>query len=313
MLCLLSPTKTLAEATCPRLLAGTHPENALAGPRAMLLKRCQALKKSDIKSSMKISDALAELNYKRFQGFEAQPVYSAGFLFDGPAFQKLHVKDFTKEQLAKLNHSLCILSGLYGFLRPDEGMQPYRLEMGTKLAVDGVQNLYQFWAKHGLTAAIAAFAKDQQAEIVLNCASQEYSKAVDFDQLRESGLNVVDVTFKAAGGRLASVYGKQARGMMVRFVAKKNPSKIEDLHAFTGDGHFQYNAKVSTSTNLVFERHMKPVGPGDDEAVGMAPISPKPKLKKQSASGDKRKKKKKEEEEEKEENPKRKRRKNGGN
>ena len=148
-------------------------------------------------------------------------------------------------------------------------MQPYRLEMGTKLEVDGSKNLYEFWKEHGLTKQVAELASSEQ-RCILNCASQEYSKVLDFKELRNEGLQVVDIVFQGAnGGRMASVFAKQARGMFVRYVAKAKPSSIEALQGFTGDGHFVF-ASQSDDTKLVFERHATPQSEGDEALWGGA-------------------------------------------
>lgn len=270
-LCLLSPTKALAEKSCKEFTSSsTHSAiAALSKPRSILLERAQELKQSEIKSMMKLSDSLAKLNYDRYQSFAEQPTYPAGWLFDGPSFQKLNVHDFSDEELDRLDSSLCILSGLYGFLRPKDPMQPYRLEMGTRLEVDGSKNLYEFWKEHSLTKQVAELASNEKS-CILNCASQEYSKVIDFKELRKEGLQVVDVVFQAAnGGRMASVYAKQARGMFVRYVAKENPMSMEALQGFTGDGHYVF-ASQSDENKLVFERHATPQSEGDEALWGGA-------------------------------------------
>lgn len=273
-LCLLSPTKSLAEKSCKELSKSAHhisPIAALSNPRSILIQRAEELKKSELKSLMKLSDNLADLNYQRFQNFEDQPQYPAGWLFDGPSFQKLNIKDFDKKELDRLDSSLCILSGLYGFLRPSDPMQPYRMEMGTRLSIDEeTKNLYEFWKRHELTKHVSMLALPSSDDTstnrcILNCASQEYSKVLNFDELRaDHGVKVLDVVFQAAnGGRMASVYAKQARGMFVRFVAKANPSTLEELQEFTGDGHYVF-ASQTEDNQLIFERHATPQGKGDE-------------------------------------------------
>jgi hypothetical protein len=264
-LCLLSPTKQLAEKSCPKLL----PKNvsllptrvkALESPRSVLLKRMQQLSENELKTMMGLSDKLAVLNFQRYQNFEEQPYFEAGRLFDGPSFKKLNIDDFSESELNRLDSSLCILSGLYGILMPRDPMQPYRLEMGTRLRVDDVQTLYQFWQKHSLTQQIV---KLGHGRCILNCASQEYSKVVQFEELRSEGVQTIDIVFQAnKGGRVASVYAKQARGLFVRFVAKANPSNFDDLQQFTGDGHYLFASK--SNGKIIFERYAEAQGAGDD-------------------------------------------------
>ncbi|CAJ1943589.1 unnamed protein product [Cylindrotheca closterium] len=301
-LCLLSPTKALAEKSCKEFTSSSSSSSkiaALSKPRSILLERAKELKQSEIKSMMKLSDTLAKLNYDRYQNFEDQPKYPAGWLFDGPSFQKLNLHDFSDDELDRLDSSLCILSGFYGLLRPKDPMQPYRLEMGTKLAVDGSKNLYEFWKQHGLTKQVAELAaaaatdgSNNERRCILNCASQEYSKVLDFRQLQEEeSLQVVDVVFQAAnGGRMASVYAKQARGMFVRYIAKANPTSLEALQCFTGDGHYVFASQSDDNNTLVFERHASPQSEGDDAlwngggVIGTKPTKTKAATKKTTAA-----------------------------
>eukprot|EP00980_Cylindrotheca_fusiformis_P012321 scaffold3015_cov122-Cylindrotheca_fusiformis.AAC.16 len=288
-LCLLSPTKTLAEKSCKEYSKNSNSlsssstssiivDSLLSHPRSILLQRVQELNKSELKSIMKLSDNLAELNYQRYQEFQKQPQYPAGWLFDGPSFQKLNIYDFNQEQLNRLNSCLIILSGLYGFLRPSDPMQPYRLEMGTKLSVpipngdDGtttttttVNNLYSFWNHYDLTEKVSALAEKDGGRCILNCASLEYSKVLNLDQMRnKNNLQVLDVVFQAAAnGRMASVHAKQARGMFVRFVAKANPTSLKELEQFTGDGHYTF-VHTDKTNQLIFERHDTALGDGDE-------------------------------------------------
>lgn len=279
-LCLLSPTKTLAEKSCKEFTSSSSKIAALSKPRSILLERAKELKQSEIKSMMKLSDSLAKLNHERYQSFEDQPTYPAGWLFDGPSFQKLNIRDFTEEELDRLDSSLCILSGLYGVLRPKDPMQPYRLEMGTRLEVDGSKNLYEFWKQHGLTKQVAQIASIEK-RCILNCASQEYSKVIDFAELREEEVQVVDVVFQAAnGGRMASVFAKQARGMFVRYIAKTNPTSLKALQGFTGDGHFVFASQ--SDDKMVFERHATPQSDGD-EALWNGDVAAKPAAAKKKA------------------------------
>jgi len=270
MLCLLSPTKTLAEATCAAVASKALPSPVLSGPSDVLVARCQQLGRGDVKRLMGLSDNLAELNHTRFQGFRGQKRYPAADLFDGPSFKGLSVETMSQQERERLDKSLCILSGLYGFLRPTDEMQPYRLEMGTKLDVDGEPNLYKFWAKHGLTDTLAAEAKKNKVHTIINAASQEYAKVVDFELLREKhGLQVVEANFTAHSGRMAAVYAKQARGQLVRFVVKTKATSIKDLESFSGkDGHFKFNAAQSTPAKIVFERFTEPVTGGDEAFFG---------------------------------------------
>lgn len=221
---------------------------------------------------MGLSDSLAALNHQRFQGFEDQNSYRAAWLFDGPSFKKLNVHDFSNDEIKKLDGQLCILSGLYGILKATDAIKPYRLEMGCRLDVDGEKNLYQFWEKHELTSELASLAN---GKCIVNCASQEYSKVINFDELRNEGVQIIDIVFQGNNGRLASVFAKQARGLFCRFVAKADPSSVEDLQSFTGDGHYVF--KEQSGEKLIFERHATPQSDGDEVLWGGQQEAPKKK------------------------------------
>jgi cytoplasmic iron level regulating protein YaaA (DUF328/UPF0246 family) len=279
MLCLLSPAKTLAEASCGTVASA--PATLLAGATGALARRCGALSRAELKKLMAVSDALATLNHARFAAFAAQPLFRpAAKLFDGPAFKALSAGAMREADLLALDRHLVVLSGLYGLVRPGDAVRPYRLEMGTKLDVEGHSSLYEFWAAHGLTDCLLAHARSVGAHTVVNVASQEYAKVVDMAALRARGLHVLDVEFiKSGGGAVASVYAKQARGMVARFVAMTRCTEVSVLEQFTGSkGNFAFSRKLSKPDRLVFEMSAKPAGPGDEKlfAALLAKVAPLP-------------------------------------
>ncbi|GBG28153.1 SH3 domain-containing kinase-binding protein 1 [Hondaea fermentalgiana] len=232
----------------------------LAGPTATLLEELKNESAGQLSKLMSISDALGKLNYERYQGWEEATTYIAADLFDGEAFKALDVDSFSAEDRAQMQSSLVILSGLYGMIRPGDAIRPYRLEMGTKYAVDGTKNLVAFWKKHGLTDTLAAHAKSVGAKIILNCASDEYAKAVDFAKLeKDHGLQVLRFKGVKPGGArgLPGVFSKQARGMMSRFVIQSKAQTAQDLEAFTGsDNRFAFLRR--DGNEMIFERYDAP-------------------------------------------------------
>mmetsp|Transcript_8555 Transcript_8555/g.11114 ORF Transcript_8555/g.11114 Transcript_8555/m.11114 type:complete len:334 (+) Transcript_8555:158-1159(+) len=267
MLCLLSPAKSLRESTASLVSTFRKSEvqkkikvnvskPLLDSESHVLVGEVQKLKKSQLKTLLGVSDSINDLNFKRYQDFDSQSEYIASFLYDGPAYKGLNALEMNAQDLACLDKSLCILSGLYGFVRPFDIIQPYRLDMGKKVQVEGCKNLYEFWKSHDITTSVAQLAQKNSASIVLNCASQEYSKVLDFDQLQSKhGLKVVHCVFKAHTGRLGSFFAKQARGMMVRYVATTGAKCLEDLHQFQGDGHYRFSNSDSDESSIVFLRY----------------------------------------------------------
>eukprot|EP00511_Aplanochytrium_stocchinoi_P007051 CAMPEP_0204835290 /NCGR_PEP_ID=MMETSP1346-20131115/22184_1 /ASSEMBLY_ACC=CAM_ASM_000771 /TAXON_ID=215587 /ORGANISM="Aplanochytrium stocchinoi, Strain GSBS06" /LENGTH=330 /DNA_ID=CAMNT_0051969161 /DNA_START=211 /DNA_END=1207 /DNA_ORIENTATION=- len=272
MICLLSPAKTLMETSAS--LASTFRKSDVALKSKVscskptlekqsrrLVESMQQLNKKQLKDLLGVSDAIADLNFNRFKDFYNQKEYIASYLYDGPAYKGLNAMEMNDEELKTLEKSLCILTGLYGYVKAFDVIQPYRLDMGKKLQADGCKNLYDYWKTQNITKSIGLFAKQNGAKIVLNCASQEYAKVVDFAMLENDfDIKVVNCVFKANSGRLASVFAKQARGMMVRYVATTNPSTLDDLQGFSGSaGHFRYSGVESNGTDIVFERFETPI------------------------------------------------------
>jgi len=203
---------------------------------------------------MKLSDKLAHLNYERFAlyGSDENPRTHALAAFNGDVYQGLDAESLSDQGLAYLNQHLRILSGLYGLLRPTDEMQPYRLEMGTKLATNRGKNLYEFWAQQ-LTDALVQDAKALGTDTLINLASNEYSGAVD---LRGLPMRVITPVFKDEKNgafKIISFYAKKARGLMARYMADHQVTDPEQLKAFDTDG-YAYNAALSEGNTWVFTR-----------------------------------------------------------
>lgn len=217
---------------------------------AMLADAVRALSYDEAKALWQCSDALADLNFERFRTLDvrAGALTPAVLAYEGIQYQNLAPRVMTAEQLDYLQQRLRILSGLYGVLRPLDGVVPYRLEMQAKLAVDGAANLYEFWGD-SLCRSLAA-----ESDIVVNLASVEYAKAV-VPHAERCGVRVVTCLFGAvdARGRLMqrSTAAKAARGSMVRWCAESDAQCVDELRAFDVAG-YAYDEERSSGDCLVF-------------------------------------------------------------
>lgn len=215
------------------------------------------LKKKSAKSLsklMSISDALGQLNYERNQSWElpfttdnARP---AVYAFSGDVYKGLDAYTIPEEKMDKLQNTVRILSGLYGLLKPTDLIQPYRLEMGTKMPVGVKKNLYEFWKKD-ITKALNQELEDD--ELFLNLASNEYFKAVDKKALK---VPVVTANFKDLKNgeyKVISFFAKEARGLMARYIVDTNAQTVDDLKGFNYQG-YSFSEPMSKDNDLVFIR-----------------------------------------------------------
>ncbi|MBP7929018.1 MAG: peroxide stress protein YaaA [Acidimicrobiia bacterium] len=214
---------------------------------------------SEIASLMSISPALAELNFERFQEwtvpFEPDNARQAVLAFDGDVYRGLDASHrFDQADFEYSQKVLRILSGLYGVLRPLDLIQPYRLEMGTKLKTDRGANLYQFWGEQ-ISEMLNADMDDSPGETALvNLASKEYFTAVDLDDL---DFPVTSPKFldsrDGVDFRIVSFYAKRARGEMTGWIISERVQNVGELKAFTGLG-YRYAPDLSTDDQPVFTR-----------------------------------------------------------
>jgi uncharacterized protein len=256
MLILLSPAKNLDWAPSPTDLPMSAP--ALAKPAAALAAIAKKLTAADLKRLMDISDKLAELNRDRFKAFAAKPkpdaVKHAVLAFNGEVYQGLKAKTLKPEALLWAQDRLRILSGLYGVLRPLDAIQPYRLEMGTKLANPAGEDLYDYW---GNAIAKQLNADLAGADTILNLASDEYFSAVDRKALKAKIITPKFLDVKDGKARPVFLFVKQARGLMARYAIDK---RIDDPTAMTkfNLGGYKFDAKASTDLDWVFTRPQPP-------------------------------------------------------
>ena len=252
MLVVISPAKRLDWA--PVTGARTEPEfqadaNVLAGhARQLTLGRLKAL--------MDLSDDLARLNRDRFRAFAPQSndhnAKQAVYAFAGDTYQGLDAATLSDQARDWAGDHLRILSGLYGVLRPTDAIQPYRLEMGSRLKTRRGHSLYAFWGDK-ISKSLNDTAEAAQTEILINCASQEYFGAVDRKRLKPRVITPQFYELKNGTPKIVSFFAKKARGAMARFVMENQATSVADIQDFAVDG-YSFDRDASTETNLVFIR-----------------------------------------------------------
>jgi hypothetical protein len=256
MLFLLSPAKSLDFDPPSGDLPHTQP---LFVPQAQeLIDLLRPKSPQEIASLMNLSDALAGLNVARYQAwrpkFNAKNAKQAVLAFNGDVYDGLDAKTLAPDDLAWAQDHLCILSGLYGVLRPLDYMQPYRLEMGTRLANPRGKDLYQFWGTQ-ISDYLNTRLQRDRTPVLINLASQEYFKAVDKKALKTRVVDCVFEDFKDGKYKIISFYAKRARGLMVRFAATRRVSLPEQLKDFDLDG-YAFEATESSTERMVFRRRL---------------------------------------------------------
>ena len=256
MLFLLSPAKSLDyERPLPADLSPTLPP--FIPQSAELIETLRQLPPQEVGALMSISDKLAQLNTARYAAwsptFTADKARPALFAFNGDVYEGLDAYSLAHEDIAWAQDHVLMLSGLYGALRPLDWMQPYRLEMGTRLANVHGSNLYQFWGTR-----IAQLINERQAQnaqpVVVNLASQEYFKSVDLKHLKARVVECVFEDYKGDAYKIISFHAKRARGLMARYAVQRRLTQPEQLLSFDAEG-YAYAPEVSGPQRLVFRRN----------------------------------------------------------
>lgn len=214
------------------------------------------LSKSDIGNLMNISEKLAGLNYQRFKKwkppFDPNNAKQSLLAFKGGVYLGLDAESFREADFTFAQSHLRILSGLYGILKPLDLIQPYRLEMGTKFAVNGSKNLYDFW-KEKLTPKLQKAIKESGSDTLINLASNEYFKAIDTKKLDAQIITPIFKENKNGKYKVISFLAKKARGMMSAFIIKNKITNPEDIKGFDV-GDYVFNPEMSSDTEWVFRR-----------------------------------------------------------
>jgi len=232
-------------------------QNVFEAESQLLVNQLKKLSKNELGSLMKLSPKLTDLNHERFEEwrlpFTLENAKPAGAVFTGEVYKGLDLKSLSDKSLDKAQQSLRILSGLYGVLKPLDLIQPYRLEMGTKLLYNAtIKNLYQFW-DNKITDQLNKELKEDDG-ILVNLASNEYFKAVKHKQIDGE---VVTCNFKEnkdGAYKIIAIYAKNARGKMSRYIIENDLKKKEELMTFDVDGYI-FNPRLSSDNDFVFTRN----------------------------------------------------------
>ena len=249
---IISPAKSLDfESKAPISL---HTDSQFIAQSIKLNKKLKKISKKELSRLMKISDDLAQLNYERNKDwnppFTLKNAKQAVFSFTGEVYKGLDANSISEEKLPDLQDKLRILSGLYGLLKPFDLIQPYRLEMGTKLKVGRTENLYKFW---GDTLAISLNNELKEDEILVNLASSEYFKVLPKKTLKTPMITPIFKDFKNGQYKIIMMYAKRARGLMARYIIENDIETIEELKGFNIDG-YAFSETMSTETEILFTR-----------------------------------------------------------
>jgi cytoplasmic iron level regulating protein YaaA (DUF328/UPF0246 family) len=253
MILLISPAKSLdftateiQDYSMPRMLADSQ----------ALINNLQQKSPKDIQQLMKVSENIANLNAERFQNFSTpfslDNAKQAALAFQGDVYKGMEAETFSEEDMAFAQNHLRILSGLYGLLKPLDLIQPYRLEMGTRLQNEKGKNLYEFWDTK-ITETLNEDLEKQGDNIVINLASKEYFKSIKKNALNA---DLYDIEFKEEKNgqfKIVAFFAKKARGMMANYVIKNKISKPEELKGFDYDGYY-FNEDLSSEKNFIFTR-----------------------------------------------------------
>ncbi|MFW5820502.1 MAG: peroxide stress protein YaaA [Bacteroidota bacterium] len=254
MIILLSPSKTLSEN--PDLITKEYSIPEFLDRSAVLVEKLREFSPSEMGKIMDVNPKLSEINIERYLKwklpFDTTNSDRALLMFKGEVFNGLKAENLNEADLLYAQDHLRILSGLYGILKPLDLMQPYRLEMATRLEFDHWKNLYDFWGDL-ITEKINKEMESQKEKVLLNLASDEYYKSVD-----ESKINarILKCQFKEErDGKLKfiTIYGKKARGLMTRFIIQNKIDNTNDLKGFDLGG-YHYNDEHSTDDTWMFSR-----------------------------------------------------------
>ncbi len=254
MLAIISPSKTLDFEKPFELPAGSDPEMVTQSKKLVTALR----KKSPaaLAELMDISQNLAELNALRYSEWKypfpegkARPALAA---FKGDVYEGLKAWELGEEQLEFSAGHLRIISGLYGLLKPLDRIMAYRIEMGTSLPVGKAGNLYQFWGDR-ITRSVKKAIKESGSNVLVNLASAEYAKAIDFKALKTRVITPVFKEFKDGSYRFISFHAKRARGLMTRYIIDHSLNDPESLKVFNYE-NYEYMDELSKGDQWVFVR-----------------------------------------------------------
>ena len=214
-----------------------------------ILNILKNLDKNQIEKIMKIKGELLEETYSNIINYELNPEIKAINLYNGVAFKKLELESYNSKELEYLNNSLIILSAMYGALNPFDNIKKYRLDMIMKISEN---SLYSFWSEK-VTAYINELLSQDSEKILLNLASNEYSKIINKKSLNFKMITVDFKEFKNGKYSSISSFSKQGRGMLLNYLIKNQITNIEDIKKFSKEG-YSFNSELSNENTIIFSR-----------------------------------------------------------
>ena len=250
MLIVLSPAKTLDFDS--ELRTRKHSLPTLVNDSAELVAALVQKSPTDLGELMHLSPALADLNAERYQDWEREFTIEnsrpALLAFKGDVYVGMDVNRYSERDFTRAQKTLRILSGLHGVLRPLDLIQPYRLEMGTKLINNKGKNLYEFWG-----VGVSEVLNEDESELIINLASNEYFKSIDKKALKADILNIAFKEKKGDIYKIIGIFAKRARGLMVNYIIRNRLNEPEALKDFTDEG-YQFSSEFSDNATWVFTR-----------------------------------------------------------
>lgn len=257
MLTILSPSKTQDFADNqlqPHQLDHSKPN--LLRESEQLVTELRDKSTEDLQQLMSVSEKIASLNHTRFQEFTTpfspDNARQALLAFKGDVYTDIAIQDYSEEDFAFAQAHLRILSGLYGLLKPMDLIQPYRLEMKTKLQNQRGKDLYQFWGDR-ITTQLNQSLTAQESQVLINLASNEYYKAIQTDTLDGEVITPVFKEHKEGKYKVVAIYAKRARGKMANFIIQNRIDRPEQVKTFAEDG-YEYSENLSSTQEWVFVR-----------------------------------------------------------
>ena len=254
MIILMNSSKTLDFQQKAGISKYTFPE--LQKDADHLIKKLRKLSTSDFSKLLKTSEKLTQLNVERYANWQTQVKVSnakqALLAFRGDIYSGMDVDHYKMKEFNFAQKHVRILSGLYGVLRPLDLIQPYRLEMATKLATGRGKNIYDYWGTR-INEILKALLKQEKSGVLVNLCSQEYFKAVKSDLLEVKVITPAFKEFKDGTYRFVTLYAKKARGLMCNYIIRNHLNHLEDLKSFNVAG-YRFNKKISSDTEWVFTR-----------------------------------------------------------
>ena len=249
MLAIISPSKTQDFSTCD---CEAFSQTRQIEDSKELVAILRGKNEVQIAKLMSLSEKLAKLNFDRFQNFQTpftlENAKQALLAFKGDVYNGIDASSLSEDDLNFAQDKVRMLSGLYGVVRPLGLIQPYRLEMGTKLANNKGKNLYEFWG-----TGVSEVLNDDERELIVNLASNEYFKSIDQKSLKA---NILNIAFKEKKGdvyKIIGIFAKRARGLMVNYIIRNRLNDAESLKGFTDEG-YQFSSEFSSNTSWVFTR-----------------------------------------------------------